>query len=48
LDEVVDALGNKSKVKAQPKKDMSRKEKKKADKVRKAKTERGEVLSDDE
>jgi elongation factor 3 len=48
LDEVVDALGNKSKVKAQPKKDMSRKEKKKADKVRKAKTDRGEAVSDDE
>jgi elongation factor 3 len=48
LDEVVDALGNKSKVKAAPKKDLSRKEKKKADKVRAAKAERGEAVSDDE
>jgi len=47
LDEVVDALGNKSKVK-QAKKVLSRKEQKKRDKIRKAKIERGEAVSDDE
>jgi elongation factor 3 len=47
LDEVVDALGNKTKVK-QAKKELSRKEKKQRDKRRKAKMERGEAVSDDE
>jgi elongation factor 3 len=47
LDEVVDALGNKSKVK-QAKKVLSRKEQKKRDKIRKAKIDNGEPVSDEE
>eukprot|EP00898_Chlorokybus_atmophyticus_P003897 jgi/Chlat1/4508/Chrsp29S04441 len=46
-EEVLDALGNTIKVKA-PKKELSRQEKKKREKIRKAKLERGEAVSDDE
>ena len=50
MDEVTDALGNIVEVKEQKKSrdKMSNKEKKKADKLRKAKLARGEELSDDE
>jgi elongation factor 3 len=47
LEEVTDALGNVSKLK-QPKKELSRKEKKKREKIRAAKLARGEAVSDDE
>ena len=47
LDEVTDALGNVSKVK-ETKKVLSRKEKKKRDKIRKMKIDAGEPVSDEE
>ncbi|EDQ87360.1 uncharacterized protein MONBRDRAFT_38053 [Monosiga brevicollis MX1] len=48
LDEVTDALGNVTKVAQPKKKDLSRKEKKKAAKIKAAKKARGEEVSDDE
>mmetsp|Transcript_20509 Transcript_20509/g.58590 ORF Transcript_20509/g.58590 Transcript_20509/m.58590 type:complete len:199 (+) Transcript_20509:1-597(+) len=47
-DEVMDALGNVIKVKAASKKDLSRKEQKQRERMRKARRDRGEVVSEDE
>ena len=48
MDTMIDGLGNEVKIKKQKDKKMSRKEIKAMAKVRKAKLERGEELSDDE
>jgi len=48
LDEITDALGNTVEVKKPKKEKLSNKEKKKAEKLRKAKLARGEALSDDD
>ncbi|GLI71115.1 hypothetical protein VaNZ11_016208 [Volvox africanus] len=47
-DEVIDAFGNTIKVKGPKKEKMSNKEKKALEKLRKARRERGEVVTDDE
>ncbi|KAG2488592.1 hypothetical protein HYH03_012911 [Edaphochlamys debaryana] len=47
-DEVIDAFGNTIKVKGPKKEKMSNKEKKALEKMRKARRERGEVVTDDE